>query len=90
MRPFGESDATVDAKELRIVVGVALDALEIVIGRLVLDGDDDVLNAVSEPFRKRLQRFADHAFEFSVCQMPPSHFAHRHSTIHWQLTARLP
>jgi len=43
MRPFGERDATVDAKELRIAVGIALDALEVMIGRLVLDRDDDVL-----------------------------------------------
>jgi hypothetical protein len=74
VRPFGERDATVDAEQLRIGVGVAL---EVVLGRLVLGLDDNVLDKLGEPRRKRFQCFADDAFEFIACQIPATHLRER-------------
>ena len=73
VRPFGECDATVDAEQLRMGVGTALDAFEIVLGRLVLGRDDNVLDKIGEPRRERFQCFADHAFEFIARQIPTTH-----------------
>jgi len=50
-----------------------LDAGDIVMRWLILDRDDDVLDQIGEAFRKRFQRFADHAFKFGAPQVAATH-----------------
>jgi hypothetical protein len=52
VRAFGERDAAIDAEQLVAVAVVAFGALQIFVGRLFLDGDDDVLDEVVEALRK--------------------------------------
>ena len=63
VRTFGERDAAIDSQQLVVVPAVAFGALQIFVGRLFLDGDDDVLDEVVEALRKRLQRLLDDPFE---------------------------
>jgi hypothetical protein len=69
VRSLGKRHAAVDAQKFRIAVRVVLDAIEVFGGRLLFDGDEDILNEVGESFWKRFQRLVDHAFELPTRQL---------------------